>query len=151
MWHMCCNRLTVILLMVFAIGYSSIAIASAQSMHLTSTSSSTATHHATSSPCSNIQAHAVEPMQNMMTHEHQQHTSTIAHFDHATDCQSSAHADDCIDCQFNLCQSTFNWLQNISLQLAAQLSFEPTISLALPYQAQNLTGYWQVLLRPPQK
>ena len=151
MWNICCNRLAVVLLMVFAIGYSSIAIASAQSMHLTITSSSMSTHHSVSSPCSDMQAHAVEPMQNMMPHEHQQHKSTIAHFDHTTDCQSSTHADDCIDCQLNLCQNVFSWLPNISPQLAPQLSLEPATTRALPYQADNLTGYWQVLLRPPQK
>jgi hypothetical protein len=150
MWNIYCNRLAVVLLMVFAIGYSSIAIASAQSMHLTITSSHTLTHHSASNTCSNIQSHAVEPMPNVIHDTHQQvHTST--HPQHTTDCQSSTHTDDCIDCQLNLCQNVFSWLASLSPQLADQLSIEPAITLALPYQAQNLTGYWQVLLRPPQK
>ena len=151
MWNMCCNRLAVVLLMVFAIGYSSIAIASAQSMHLTSIISNMSTHHSASNPCSDKQAHAVEPMQNMMPHEHQQHKQLSAYFDHTTDFKSNLHADDCIDCQLNLCQNIFSWLPNISPQLADHLGFATTISFALPYQAQYLTGYWQVLLRPPQQ
>ena len=124
------------LLMVFAIGCSTLSVASAKTMHVSlapSESISAPCHHSLSEPRNEIHHHDLS-----MTSNPSDHCKSIEHHDEA-----------CIDCSFSACQSMLSWidLQSPQLGIITHTFLDETQIPSV--STQNLSGYWQEILRPP--
>lgn len=86
-----------ILLMVFAIGWGAMSVASANSMHLIQMQQQ---------PCAKQMVHGDQHASQMATIEHATHAPASQHCDN----QASTQQHECLDCSFSACQSMMSWL-----------------------------------------
>lgn len=125
-----------ILLMVFAIGWGAMSVASANSMHLIQMQQQ---------PCAKQRVHGDQHASQMAIIEHATHAPASQHCDN----QASTQQHECLDCNFSACQSMMSWLNTESQPLTILHPYEANTALSFPYTARHLSGYWQDILRPP--
>lgn len=90
-----------ILLMVFAIGWGAMSVASANSMHLIQMQQQ---------PCAKQMVHGDQHASQMAIIEHGTHAPASQHCDN----QASTQQHECLDCNFSACQSMMSWLNTES-------------------------------------
>ena len=126
------KQLWLMLLMVFAIGWSGVSVASTKTMHLILPAETT--------------THTIP-----MTANHEFLDSA-----HESQAFASSHCDsgiathqDCLDCGYSACQSLITGLNMHPPELHSfNIQFAEKTALPI-YSAQHLAGYWQEILRPP--
>lgn len=161
MFTQLCKQAWFVLLMVFAIGWSGVSIASVKTMQMGMQMQHEQMQHQPIQKQKNS-SHAAM-MQNMSLQEMKQHCADLAALElqnnelaqNSNDChqqliqaQQVKHAD-CQHCALFSCQSSIVWFNtDIPKLIVPEDHFEQN-SLQVHYQAQHLAGYWQEILRPP--
>lgn len=142
MFRQLLKQIWFVVLMVFAIGWSGMSVASARTMHLQMPAEQFSTHCQKIAETGHLPAppHMAMPG---MAHELPQQP----------DCPSElkSHADDgCPDCHSTSCHSLGSWMEVEipGLSLPQKTSFTEKTGISA-YYAQHLAGYWQEILRPP--
>jgi hypothetical protein len=139
-----CNLLTqlvkqiwLVMLMVFAIGWSSVSVASASSMHLVMATEKNGNH------CLEMQKPAASHA--MHAPDHPDHHPV------QQDClsDSTQHLPDCPDCSTTGCQSLTSSLPIAAPELNWPDPAYPELTHLPAYHAKHLAGYWPEILRPP--
>ena len=137
-----------VFLMVFAIGWSTAALASEQLMHEQMMHSSAVEHlqtaskdmpdcHDSLSVHSQIQHHPVEQLK--VQHDQDCHQGMADHQQHFS----------CNDCLQLHCQSLTLWLDSQAHPLVHLQAIPEHQQLNFYYSAKHLSGFWQQILRPP--
>lgn len=126
-------------LMVFAIGWSSVSIASVKAMH---TNMQIQNEKITQKDCIDLEKQITEhkhdyQMQNMQDC-HQQLIKT-----------TQAQHTDCQECTILSCQSSIVWFDLELPQYSVPEQFKNTDTENFTYKIHSPAGYWQKFLRPP--
>lgn len=135
-----------VLLMTFVLSWSSVSIANAQSIHTIGLSTNTAVLSQTQQHGHN--AHAVQPVpcHEMPTSTHMAPQTASCHtMDHAL----QSHQQGCLDCHTLHCHHVNVVLDTQVPTLQRPLYLPLLQQLNAQYLVQDLTGYWQEILRPP--
>lgn len=157
-----CKQAWFVCLMVFAIGWGGVSIASVNAMQINmQMQHEQAEHQSTSHQRqSSTLGMSVQDMKNhcidvqQATAQDTQH-NPAQHMQALKDChtqliqtQHAQHAD-CQDCALFFCQSSIVWFNaDLPKLIAPQDNLEKN-GLQSHYQAQHLVGHWQEILRPP--
>ncbi|WP_313564633.1 hypothetical protein [Acinetobacter sp.] len=132
------KQIWLVMLVVFAIGWSSVSVASANTMHLVIPSEKTNPH------CLEM----TKPSASHSLHktDHHQDQELIQ-----PDCvsDSTQQSSDCLDCGTMACQNLVTSLPITTPELSVPDHGYPEKTLLPAYHAQHLAGYWQEILRPP--
>ncbi len=132
------KQIWLVMLVVFAIGWSSVSVASANTMHLVMPSEKTNPH------CLEMK----KPSASHSLHETDHHQDqNLVQSDCISD--STQHSPDCLDCGTTACQSLITSLPIAAPELSVPDRSYPEKTLLPAYHAQHLAGYWQEILRPP--
>lgn len=149
--------------MVFAIGWSSVSIASVNTMQISmqhgqmqnSSGVSSVGHRQMMQNMSvqEMKNHCMEVQQNL--EQHSPHSNHDQKMQNLKDChieliqaKKSQHTH-CQDCVLFSCQSSIVWFNNDIPKLIAPEHSQNILIHQMTYQAQHLAGYWQEILRPP--
>ncbi|AXY55895.1 hypothetical protein CDG60_04425 [Acinetobacter chinensis] len=139
--------------MVFAIGWSSVSVASVKTMQI----SMQMQHEQIQNQ---IGVDHATMMQNMSVQDMKQHCADLEAQNNdtaqsLTDChnqliqsQHVQHAD-CQNCALFSCQSSIVWFNTDIPKLVVPQDNSEHYSPKIYYQAQHLAGHWQEILRPP--
>lgn len=137
-----------VFLMVFTIGWSSVAFASAKPMHQQMMNEARVDHHHNAEMTAMSGCHdsvSVEP--------HMQHSSEHVKAAHDQDCHQTMTDQQqhfsCNDCVQLHCQSLTTWLDSQTAELLNLDNIQEHPQRNFDYSAQHLTGFWQQILRPP--
>lgn len=126
------------MLVVFTIGWSSVSVASANTMHLVMPSDHM------SSPCLEM----TKPSASHLLHktDHHQDQNLVQ-----PDCVSDniLQSSDCLDCGTMACQNLVTSLPIATPELSVPDHGYSEKTLLPAYHAKHLAGYWQEILRPP--
>lgn len=158
MFTQLCKQAWFVCLMVFAIGWSGVSVASVKTMQI---SMQMQHQEIQLNQTQNLQntSHAML-MQNMSVQDMKQHCADLEAQNNdtaqsLTDChnqliqsQHVQHAD-CQNCALFSCQSSIVWFNTDIPKLSAPQDHLEQNSLQIHYQAQHLAGHWQEILRPP--
>lgn len=131
------KQIWLVMLMVFAIGWSSVSVASANTMHLVMSTEKMSSH------CLEMK----KPNASHSLHETDHHQDQNLQPDCISD--STQHSPDCLDCGTTACQSLITSLPIAAPELSVPDHGYPEKTLLPAYHAQHLAGYWQEILRPP--
>lgn len=157
-----CKQVWFVCLMVFAIGWSSVSIASVNAMQIKmqmqhqQTQNQSNTHQRQSSmlgmSLQEMNNHCID-LQQAVTQD--AHHNPAQHMQALKDCHTqliqTQHAQqaDCQDCALFFCQSSIVWFNaDLPKLVEPPVNLEKN-SLKIHYQAQHLVGHWQEILRPP--
>ena len=161
MFTQLCKQAWFVCLMVFAIGWSSVSIASVKTMHMSMqmqheqmmNQMGTAQHQQM------MQAMSVQDMKahcaDMQMQLDDQHANTDLQKQNLTDCHKQliqskqVQHSECQDCALFSCQSSIVWFNSDIPQLSSPEHSPNLNSLQSFYQVQHLAGHWQEILRPP--
>ncbi|WP_228257199.1 hypothetical protein [Acinetobacter sp. WCHAc060025] len=161
MFTQLCKQAWFVCLMVFAIGWSGVSVASVKTMQI---SMQMQHQEMQLNQTQNLQntSHAML-MQNMSVQDMKQHCADLEaqnqqnddSSQNLTDChnqliqsQHIQHAD-CQNCALFSCQSSIVWFNTDIPKLSVPQDHLEQNSLQIHYQAQHLAGHWQEILRPP--
>ena len=143
------KQLWFVFLMVFAMGWSSVALASVKSMHQHMMHAASVDQHHNAEMMAMSGCHDSTSIQAHM----QQHPAEHIKAAHDQDCHQTmtdrTQHFSCNDCVQLHCQSLTTWLDSPT---AALLNLDPIQEHPqrnFDYSAQHLTGFWQQILRPP--
>ena len=142
--------------MVFAIGWSSVSIASAKTMQIGMQISHLSMQMQPSSEsvkqsADTMAQHCLDQQQRSSSHHAPTETSPHKNIDCLSSQISTAseQSHHCQDCNLLLCQSLLVWLQQQPFDFQNnQLSTIAAVTVS-QYHAQHLIGHWQEILRPP--
>lgn len=160
-----------VLLMVFAIGWSGVSIASVKTMHITMQMQhepdqqvshvGQESHQKVSAHESVMQGMSVQEIKNHCMDLQQQVLSDHTDLNHKQqiqslkDChtqliqtQQAQHAS-CQDCTLFSCQSSIVWFNADIPELSPPDHLYNLSPISKDYKAQHLAGHWQEILRPP--
>lgn len=156
MFTQLCKQAWFVCLMVFAIGWSSVSVASIKTMQISMQMQHEQIQNQTSVDHATMMQHM--SVQDMKQHcadleaQNQQNTDTSQSL---TDChnqliqsQHVQHAD-CQNCALFSCQSSIVWFNTDIPKLTVPQDNSEQNSPKIHYQAQHLAGHWQEILRPP--
>lgn len=148
-------------LMVFAIGWSSVSIASVKTMHMSMQMQHEQMMNqlGTTQHQQMMQAMTVQDMKAHCADMQMQLDDQQANIDlqkqNLTDCHKQliqskqVQHSECQDCALFSCQSSIVWFNSDIPQLSSP-EYSPNLnSLESFYQVQHLAGHWQEILRPP--
>ena len=156
-----CKQAWFVCLMVFAIGWSSVSIASVKTMHMSMQMQheqmmnqvETAQHQQM------MQAMSVQDMKahcaDMQMQLDDQHANSDLQKQNLTDCHQQliqskqVQHSECQDCALFSCQSSIVWFNTDIPQLSSPEHSPHLNVLQSFYQVQHLAGHWQEILRPP--
>lgn len=161
MFTQLCKQAWFVCLMVFAIGWSSVSIASVKTMHMSMQMQHEqmmnqlgTTQHQQMMQAMTVQdmkAHCVD----MQMQLDDQHANTDLQKQNLTDCHKQliqskqVQHSECQDCALFSCQSSIVWFNSDIPQLSSPEHSPNLNSLQSFYQVQHLAGHWQEILRPP--
>lgn len=132
------KQIWLVMLMVFAIGWSSVSVASATTMHLVMSSEQMSSH------CLDMVKASTSHAMHESAHNSDQDLTQADCFP-----DTPQHSQDCLDCSTMACQSQMSGLQ-ISVPELTVFDHHSLERTLLPtYHAKHLAGYWQEILRPP--
>ena len=142
------KQLWFVLLMVFAMGWSSVALASVKYMHQHMMHAASADQH------HNAEMTAMSGCHDSVNAEPDtQHSSEPVKAPHDQDChqtmQDQMQHFSCNDCVQLHCQSLTTWLDSGTAALLNLNPIQEHPQRNFDYSAQHLTGFWQQILRPP--
>ena len=147
--------------MVFAIGWSSVSIASVKTMHMSMQMQHEQMMNqlGTTQHQQMMQAMTVQDMKahcaDMQMQLDDQHANTDLQKQNLTDCHKQliqskqVQHSECQDCALFSCQSSIVWFNSDIPQLSSPEHSLNLNSLESFYQVQHLAGHWQEILRPP--
>jgi 3-dehydroquinate dehydratase len=151
-----CKQAWFVCLMVFAIGWSSVSVASVKTMQISmqmqheQIQNQTGVDHATM-----MQHMSVQDMKQHCADLEVQNQQNDGSALSLTDChnqliqsQHVQHAD-CQNCALFSCQSSIVWFNTDIPKLTVPQDNSEQNSPKIHYQAQHLAGHWQEILRPP--
>ena len=143
------KQLWFVLLMVFAMGWSSVALASVKSMHQHMMHAASVDQHHNAEMTAMSGCHDSTSIQAHM----QQHPAEHIKAAHDQDCHQTMtdHTQhfSCNDCVQLHCQSLTTWLDSATAELPNLDPIQEHPQRNFDYSAQHLTGFWQQILRPP--
>ncbi|MCO8097353.1 hypothetical protein NI462_09205 [Acinetobacter lwoffii] len=132
------KQVWLVMLVVFAIGWSSVSVASANTMHLVMSTEKMSSH------CLEMK----KPTASHSLHktDHHQDQNLIQ-----PDCVSDniQQSSDCLDCGTMACQNLVTSLPIATPELSMPDHGYSEKTLLPAYHAKHLAGYWQEILRPP--
>ena len=142
------KQLWFVFLMVFAMGWSSVALASVKSMHQHMMHAASVDQH------HNAEMMAMSGCDDPVNVEPDtQHSSEHIKVAHDQDCHQSMTDQtqhfSCNDCAQLNCQSLTSWLDSATAELPNLDPIQEHPQRNFDYSAQHLTGFWQQILRPP--
>ena len=142
------KQLWFVLLMVFAMGWSSVALASVKSMHQHMMHAASVDQH------HNAEMTAMSGCPDPVNVEPDtQHSSEHVEAAHEQDCHQTMTDQtqhfSCNDCVQFHCQSLTTWLDSATAELPNLGPIQEHPQRNFVYSAQHLTGFWQQILRPP--
>lgn len=156
MFTQLCKQAWFVCLMVFAIGWSSVSVASVKTMQISmqmqheQIQNQIGVDHATM-----MQNMSVQDMKQHCTDLEAQNQQNYGSVQNLTDChnqliqsQHVQHAD-CQNCALFSCQSSIVWFNTDIPKLTVPQDNSEQNSPKIHYQAQHLAGHWQEILRPP--
>ena len=143
------KQLWFVFLMVFAIGWSSVALASVKSMHQPMMNAASVDQHHNAEMTVMSGCH-----DSISTQAHmQQHPAEHVKAAHDQDCHQTMtdHTQhfSCNDCVQLHCQSLTTWLDSAIAELPNLGPIQEHPQRNFDYSAQHLNGFWQQILRPP--
>lgn len=171
-----CKQAWFVLLMVFAIGWSGVSMASVKTMQMgmqmqhqqdSQQNLQNQSNNHPNEPLSHaqmMQGMSVQEMKNHCTDLQQQAvTDSKQNHDESHDLQmqnlKNCHAQliqskqaqqaTCQDCSLYSCQSSLVWFNADIPQLSPPEHLQNRSVISIAYQAQHLAGHWQEILRPP--
>ncbi len=171
-----CKQAWFVLLMVFAIGWSGVSMASVKTMQMgmqmqhqqdSQQNLQIQSNNHQNEPLSDaqmMQGMSVQEMKNHCMDLQQQAISDAAHSDNQSHDQQmknlkACHAqliqskqlqhNDCQECTLFSCQSSLVWFNADIPQLSPPEHLQNRSVISIAYQAQHLAGHWQEILRPP--
>ena len=161
MFTQLCKQAWFVCLMVFAIGWSSVSIASVKTMHMSMQMQheqmmnqlGTTQHQQMMQAMTgqDMKAHCAD----MQMQLDDQHANTDLQKQNLTDCHKQlfqskqVQHSECQDCALFSCQSSIVWFNSDIPQLSSPEHSPNLNSLESFYQVQHLAGHWQEILRPP--
>lgn len=128
-----------VMLMVFAVGWSGMSVASVKTMHLETSAKQMSSH------CQEMAK--IEKLHS----QHQAMHGSAHDMSQDMDCHSdlNEHKDDCPDCIYSSCHNLSGWIDvEISKLTLPEIHALETTFIS-SYQAKHPAGYWQEILRPP--
>lgn len=138
-----------VLLMVFIMSWSGVAVASVKNMHagMMQNTVQSMSHLAVQSPChKNDMQHAdVQNTQHNLKHN----SDSMMHCHQEAASHSPAIPQSCQDCHQLHCQNLNSYVEHVIPALAQQAVSAANIVSHPDYKAQHLAGFWQEILRPP--
>ncbi len=161
MFTQLCKQAWFVCLMVFAIGWSSVSIASVKTMHMSMQMQHEQMMNqlGTTQHQQMMQAMTVQDMKahcaDMQMQLDDQHANTDLQKQNLTDCHKQliqskqVQHSECQDCALFSCQSSIVWFNSDIPQLSSPEHSLNLNSLESFYQVQHLAGHWQEILRPP--
>ena len=161
MFTQLCKQAWFVCLMVFAIGWSSVSIASVKTMHMSMQMQHEQMKNqlGTTQHQQMMQAMTVQDMKahcaDMQMQLDDQHANTDLQKQNLTDCHKQliqskqVQHSECQDCALFSCQSSIVWFNSDIPQLSSPEHSPNLNSLESFYQVQHLAGHWQEILRPP--
>ena len=161
MFTQLCKQAWFVCLMVFAIGWSSVSIASVKTMHMSMQMQHEQMMNqlGTTQHQQMMQAMTVQDMKahcaDMQMQLDDQHANTDLQKQNLTDCHKQliqskqVQHSECQDCALFSCQSSIVWFNSDIPQLSSPEHSPNLNSLQSFYQVQHLAGHWQEILRPP--
>lgn len=158
-----CKQAWFVCLMVFAIGWSSVSVASVKTMHITMQMQHQQMNQSDTAHQQIMQGMSVQDMKAHCADLQMQLENQHAHSDVQTDVQKQNLTDchkqliqskqvqhsECQDCALFSCQSSIVWFNTDIPQINSPEHSQHLNSLQSFYQAQHLAGHWQEILRPP--
>lgn len=147
--------------MVFAIGWSSVSIASAKVMqmsmqHEQMMSSFSSTQHQAMMKKASLQLiknHCIDRQKYNNDHNqsinHDQHVNNLQNCHTQVGHSKSIQDSECQDCALFSCQSSVIWFNSDIPKMITLDHYQNSASYQATYQAQHLAGFWQEILRPP--
>ncbi|WP_227611053.1 MULTISPECIES: hypothetical protein [unclassified Acinetobacter] len=135
-----------VLLMVFIMSWSGVAVASVKNMHagMMQNAVHTMQHASNISPChSRNMQHATVQNDLKKTNE------SMVHCHQKTSLHSSAILQSCQDCHQLHCQNLNSYVEHVSPALPQPVVFAANIASHPDYKVQHLAGFWHEILRPP--
>lgn len=161
MFTQLCKQAWFVCLMVFAIGWSSVSIASVKTMHMSMQMQHEQMMNqlGTTQHQQMMQAMTVQDMKahcaDMQMQLDDQQANTDLQKQNLTDCHKQLiqskqiQHSECQDCALFSCQSSIVWFNSDIPQLKSSEHSPNLNSLESFYQVQHLAGHWQEILRPP--
>ena len=161
MFTQLCKQAWFVCLMVFAIGWSSVSIASVKTMHMSMQMQHEQMMNqlGTTQHQQMMQAMTVQDMKahcaDMQMQLDDQHANTDLQKQNLTDCHKQliqskqVQHSECQDCALFSCQSSIVWFNSDIPQLDSPEHSPHLNTLQSSYQVQHLAGHWQEILRPP--
>lgn len=138
-----------VLLMVFIMSWSGVAVASVKNMHagMIQNGVQPIQHSSNGSPCHNnaMQHINAQNMQHGLKHLNQ----TMMHCDQQTQLHSSTISQSCQDCHQLHCQNLNSYAEHVIPALPQQTAFAAISDSHTDYRGQHFSGFWQEILRPP--
>ena len=142
------KQLWFVFLMVFAMGWSSVALASVKSMHQHMMHAASVDQHHNAEIITMSGCHDLVNVES-----HMQHSSEHIKAAHEQDCHQTMPDQtqhfSCNDCVQLHCQSLTTWLDSATAELPNLDPIQEHPQRNFDYSAQHLTGFWQQILRPP--
>lgn len=137
-----------VLLMVFIMSWSGVAVASVKNMHagMMQNAVHTLQHVSNRSPChSGNMQHVAQNVQ----HDLKQANASMVHCHQEPSLHSSAISQSCQDCHQLHCQNLNSYVEQVIPALSQHAVFAANIASHPDYTVQHLAGFWQEILRPP--
>ncbi|WP_130804574.1 hypothetical protein [Acinetobacter ihumii] len=140
------RRTWFVLLMVFMMSWSGVAVASVKNMHVGMMQSivQPIQHLSKKSPCDDPHIHA-----NKMQHDLAHTPQDKMHCDQQPQLHSSNISVSCQDCHQLHCQNLNNYVEHVIPTLPEHTVFAAMATPPSDYNVQHFTGFWQEILRPP--
>ncbi|ENW25484.1 hypothetical protein F925_00828 [Acinetobacter lwoffii NCTC 5866 = CIP 64.10 = NIPH 512] len=132
------KQIWLVMLMVFAIGWSSVSVASATTMHLVMSSEQMSSH------CLDMVKASTSHAMHESAHNSDQDLTQADCFP-----DMPQHSPDCLDCGTTACQSLITSLPIAAPELSVPDRSYPEKFRLSAYHGKHLAGYWQEILRPP--
>lgn len=132
------KQIWLVMLVVFAIGWSSVSVASANTMHLVMSTEKMSSH------C--LEMKKLTASHSLHETDHHQDQNLVQ-----PDCVSDniQQSSDCLDCGTMACQNLVTSLPIATPELSVPDHGYSEKTLLPAYHAKHLAGYWQEILRPP--
>ena len=138
-----------VLLMVFIMSWSGVAVASVKNMHASMMQHTvqSMSHLSDQSPCHHMGMQITKAAH--MSHDLKHADENMLHCDQQTSLHASKAVKSCQDCHQLHCQNLNTYVEHVIPQLPQQTVFSTTLDTHSDYTTQHLAGFWQEILRPP--
>ncbi len=138
-----------VLLMVFIMSWSGVAVASVKNMHasMMQQTAQSMSHVSDQSSCHHMGMQATKAAH--ASHDLKHANTSMLHCDQPTSLHASNAAQSCQDCHQLHCQNLNTYVEHVIPTLPQQTVFAAISDSHTDYRDQHFSGFWQEILRPP--